>query len=49
MTDYTFTSQRKEMDSIGLMYYNARWYDLNRWVGMLVLSKAEMVARILGE
>jgi RHS repeat-associated protein len=26
-TDYTYTGQRSEMDSIGLMYYNARWYD----------------------
>ncbi|MEA3439509.1 MAG: RHS repeat-associated core domain-containing protein, partial [Chloroflexota bacterium] len=26
-TDYTFTGQRTEVDSFGLMYYNARWYD----------------------
>ncbi|MEA3439846.1 MAG: RHS repeat-associated core domain-containing protein, partial [Chloroflexota bacterium] len=26
-TDYTFTGQRSEVDSFGLMYYNARWYD----------------------
>ncbi|MEA3439771.1 MAG: RHS repeat-associated core domain-containing protein, partial [Chloroflexota bacterium] len=26
-TNYTFTGQRSEMDSFGLMYYNARWYD----------------------
>jgi len=24
---YTFTSQRSEMDSLGLMFYNARWFD----------------------
>ncbi|MEA3439094.1 MAG: RHS repeat-associated core domain-containing protein, partial [Chloroflexota bacterium] len=32
-TDYTYTGQRSEVDSFGLMYYNARWYDpyLNRW------------------
>lgn len=26
-TDFTFTGQRSNMDSIGLMFYNARWYD----------------------
>jgi RHS repeat-associated protein len=26
-TDYTYTGQRSEMDSLGLMFYNARWYD----------------------
>ncbi|MEA3439507.1 MAG: hypothetical protein U9R58_04420, partial [Chloroflexota bacterium] len=26
-TDYTYTGQRSEVDSFGLMYYNARWYD----------------------
>ncbi len=26
-TDFTYTGQRSEMDSIGLMYYGARWYD----------------------
>ena len=25
-TDYTYTGQRSEMDDIGLMFYNARWY-----------------------
>ena len=24
-TDYQYTGQRSEMESIGLMYYNARW------------------------
>ena len=27
MTKYTFTGQRSEVDSFGLMFYNARWYD----------------------
>ena len=26
-TDFTYTGQRSEMDDIGLMFYNARWYD----------------------
>jgi RHS repeat-associated protein len=26
-TDYQYTGQRNEMNSIGLYYYNARWYD----------------------
>ncbi len=26
-TDRTYTGQRSEMESIGLMFYNARWYD----------------------
>jgi RHS repeat-associated protein len=26
-TDYTYTGQRSEVSSFGLMYYNARWYD----------------------
>jgi RHS repeat-associated protein len=26
-TDYQYTGQRSEMNSIGLYYYNARWYD----------------------
>jgi RHS repeat-associated protein len=26
-TDFTYTGQRSEMDSIGLMFYTARWYD----------------------
>ena len=26
-TDFTYTGQRSEMDNIGLMFYNARWYD----------------------
>ena len=33
-TQYTYTGQYSNMAEIGLMYYNARWYDpyLNRWV-----------------
>jgi len=27
MTDFTYTGQRSEVDSFGLMFYNARWYD----------------------
>ncbi len=27
LTKYTFTGQRSEVDSFGLMFYNARWYD----------------------
>jgi len=32
-TQYTYTGQYSNMAEIGLMYYNARWYDpyLNRW------------------
>jgi RHS repeat-associated protein len=26
-TEYTYTGQRSETDSFGLMFYNARWYD----------------------
>jgi RHS repeat-associated protein len=27
LTKYTFTGQRSEVDTFGLMFYNARWYD----------------------
>jgi len=26
-TDFTYTGQRSEVDSFGLMYYIARWYE----------------------
>ena len=26
-TDFTYTGQRSELEDIGLMFYNARWYD----------------------